>query len=175
MRLPANRTAQTAASNPPLRIPASEFACVYNRTRQTIHKWAKSGWFKEGGFKVERDTTHHLFILVPSASPNGQLNEDYQKFLCRKALALYPKIEARVKKLERKRPFPSSPERRAFLFVTALLGMIIWQVTGNSVLNGPPFEPTANQWEEIERRMRRIAELIENKNLKFSRKRKPTL
>jgi len=139
-----------APSNPPLRIRASEFASAYNRTRQTIHKWTKTGWFNESGFLVEWDATHHLFVLVPSTFPDGEPNEDYPKFLLRKALSVYPKIESRLKQLEVRRPFPSKRERRAWLFVATAFATIIWQVTGTTGLERSGAEPTATQWKEIE-------------------------
>ncbi len=130
-----------------LRIPASEFARVYDKPVQTIHNWAKTGVIKDNcGCDVEVDPTGHLFIWVPST------HEFHKIFLYRKSLAFVQKRSLRQWKLiaeEGSRDIRKAKESlqdiRASLHAWA-----IYKVTGWAGLGLPPSELTEEQVQEIQ-------------------------
>jgi hypothetical protein len=131
-----------------LRIPASEFARVYDKPVQTIHNWAKAGVIEEScGCEVELDPTGHLFIWVP------ETHEFHKIFLYRKSLAFALKSSLRQWKLiqeEGSRDIRKAKESLQDI-QASLHAWAIYKVTGWTGLGLPPSGLTEEQVQEIQR------------------------
>lgn len=130
-----------------IRIPASEFARVYDKPVQTIHNWAKSGVIKDNcGCDVEVDPTGHLFIWVPST------HEFHKIFLFRKSLAFGLKRSLRQWKQIQEEGCRDIRKAKESLqdIQASYYALAIYRVSGWNGL-GPPPSITKEQSEEINR------------------------
>jgi hypothetical protein len=131
-----------------LRIPASEFARVYDKPVQTVHNWAKSGVIQENcGCGVEVDPTGHLFIWVPST------HEFHKIFLYRKSLAFALKRSLRQWKLIKEEGSHDIRKAKESLqnIQASFHAWAIYKVTGWTGLGPAPTSLTEEQSEQIQR------------------------